>query len=327
MADSSPGLLVGFGNLKTYVSERFPVAVTLLLGLALAAAAYATAQQETLRAGSPLLLDGTALGGCALVFLFLFHLRVFDEHKDYELDAATRPDRPVQRGVITLDQLKLLGVIAVALQIVLAVLPGVEIAAYYAIPLLYSVLMFFEFFAKEWLTTRFVIYALTHTIVMSMLALALAVRFSMRAEIGISTAVWGLLGLCVTSFFAVDTLRKTWAPETEREGLDSYSKNYGIAVAGWIDAGLIVASAILGGWLGWLLGGRYVWLGVVALVTLWGLAEIRGFVRAPAAKREKRLELVAGVHLLVIFIGLAVVAAAANGVVFGFANLWVSVGV
>jgi len=327
VADSAPGLLVGFGTLKAYASERFPVAVTLLLSLALAAASYAAAQQETLRAGAPLLLDGTALGGCLMVFLFLFHLRVFDEHKDFEIDAATRPDRPVQRGLITLDQLKLLGVIVVVLEIALAVEPGLKIAAYYAIPLLYSVLMFFEFFAKEWLTARFVLYAVTHTIVMSMLALALAVRFSMRAHVEVSTAVLALLGLCVTSFFAVDTLRKTWAPETEREGLDSYSQNYGIPTAGWISAVLLLASAGLGGWIGWLLGGRYIWLGVVALVTLWGLAEIRAFVATPEAKREKRLELVAGMHLLVIFIGLAVVAGMANGVVFSFADHWVSVGV
>lgn len=327
MADSSPGLFVGFGTLKAYCSERFPVVVTLLLGLALTAASSATAQQQTLHAGSPLLVDGTTLGGCLMVFFFLFHLRVFDEHKDYEIDAATRPERPVQRGLITLDQLKLLGVLAVLAQIALAVAPGLEIAAYYAIPLFYSVLMFYEFFVGEWLSARIFLYGLTHTIVMSLLALALAVRFSIRANVGISTAVWGLLALCVTAFFAVDTLRKTWAPETEREGLDSYTKKFGIAGAGWIDATLIAASAGLGAWLGWLLGGRYVWLAVVAVVTLWGLAEIFGFVRKPEAKREKRLELVAGMHLLVIFIGLAVVAAASNGVVFGFADHWVSVGV
>jgi len=327
MADPSPGLLVGFGKLKEYLGERFPVPVTLILGLALSAAAYATAQQETLRAGAPLLLDGTALGGAFMVFLFLFHLRVFDEHKDFEIDAATRPDRPVQRGLITLDQLKVLGVIVVLGQIALAVAPGAKIAAIYAIPLLYSVLMYFEFFAKEWLSARLIWYALTHTIVMSLLALALAVRFSMRADLGLSTALLGLLALCLTSFFALDTLRKTWAPETEVEGLDSYSKRYGLPAAGWLSAVLVAASAGLGGWIGWLLGGRYIWLAVVALITLWGLAEIRGFVRTPEKKREKRLELVAGVHLLVLFIGLAVVASAANGVVFGFADHWVSVGV
>ena len=36
MSQSSPGLFVGFADLKTYLGERFPVPVTFLLSLALA---------------------------------------------------------------------------------------------------------------------------------------------------------------------------------------------------------------------------------------------------------------------------------------------------
>jgi hypothetical protein len=55
-----------FGQLREYLAERFPVPVTLVLSAAIGAAAYATAQGATLRAGAPLLLDGAALGGVVM---------------------------------------------------------------------------------------------------------------------------------------------------------------------------------------------------------------------------------------------------------------------
>jgi hypothetical protein len=298
-----------FGKLREYLGERFPLPVTLLLSAATVAAAWAAAQERTLAAGAPLRLDGLALGGVFMVLLFLFHLRVFDEHKDFAIDAATRPDRPVQRGLVTLAQLRLLGAIAAAGEIALAATGGWKPALVYAVPLAWSVLMYFEFFAREWLGARIFLYALTHTIVMSFLALAIAVRFTFD----VSPALWGVLGLCVTSFFAVDVLRKSWAPENEVDGLDSYTRRYGARGAAVIGAVLVLASAAIAGWVGWRLGGRWGWVATDALVTVWGVTEIIGFARQPTPARQKKLELVAGVHLLVLFIGIAVVAGIVNG--------------
>jgi 4-hydroxybenzoate polyprenyltransferase len=321
-SDSKRSFMSSFAE---YLGERFPVPVTLLLSVATALGAYATAQAEVIRAGAPLILDGNAWGGCLMIFLFLFHLRVFDEHKDFQLDAETRPDRPVQRGVMTLGQLRVLGVIAAAGQIALAFVAGPGLAALYLIPMAYSVLMYFEFFAPEWLSARIALYAITHSTVMCLLALVLGVRYADGA-FGAPPALWGFLALNLTSFLAVDVLRKIWAPETEVEGLDSYSKRYGIPRACAIGAALIGAGAIIGAWTGWNMGGRIGWLAVVAIVTAWGLLEIRGFAAAPTAARAKRLEMVAGVHLLVLFIGLVVLAGVLGGAALGIGSHYVTVG-
>ncbi|HUH05617.1 MAG TPA: UbiA family prenyltransferase [Kofleriaceae bacterium] len=315
-----------WSSFAEYLGERFPVPVTLLLSVATALGAYATAQAEIIRAGNaPLIIDGTALAGCLMIFLFLFHLRVFDEHKDYQLDAETRPDRPVQRGVITLGQLKVLGAIAAAGQIALALAAGPKLAALYAIPMAYSLLMYVEFFARDWLAARIGWYAISHTVVMCLLALVLGVRYADGA-FGVPPALWGFVALNLTSFLSVDVLRKIWAPPTEVDGLDSYSKRYGIPRACSLGAALIVASAAIAGWTGWNLGGRIGWLAVVAAVTAWGLFEIRGFAAAPTVKREKRLELVAGMHLLVLFLGLVVLAGVIGGAAIGIGDHYVTVG-
>ncbi len=322
-ATPEPGLLAA---LRAYLAERFPVPVTLMLSAATALGAYAAAQSATVGAGAPLVIDGVGLSGCLMIFLFLLHLRVFDEHKDFQLDAETRPDRPVQRGLVTLAQLRVLGLFALAGEVALALTAGVGPALVFAAPLVYSVLMFYEFFARDWLGARLVAYALTHTVVMSLLALAVAVRVTMPLELGISPALWGFLALNLTSYWAVNVLRKTWAPSSEVDGLDSYSKRYGVLRAGLLGGALLVVSAALGGWVGWQLGGRFIWLAVVALVTLWGLYEIRAFARAASTRGEKRLELVAGVHLLVLFFGV-VGCAVGHGLAIGVGSHGFTVGV
>ncbi len=315
------------GRFWAYLGERFPLPVILLLSLAFAGAATAVGQARALAAGAPLSLDGTALGGVFMVLLFLFHLRVFDEHKDYEIDQRTRPDRPVQRGLITLNQLKVAGVIAVAAEIVLALLPGPLAAAYYALPLGFSLLMFFEFFAGEWLSARLFLYAFSHTLVMPLVALALIVRTLPRVSLDLPPAAWGLLGLAFTSAFAVDVLRKTWAPESEIEGLDSYSKRYGIPFAVILGGLLLTLSGAIAVWIGWQLGGRLPWLITVAVITGWGYFELSAFAARPTPSGAKHLEMVGGLHHAVVFIGLIVVAAAHSGVILSLADHAVSFGV
>jgi 4-hydroxybenzoate polyprenyltransferase len=42
---------------------------------------------------------------------------VFDEHKDYEVDLRNHPDRVLQSGRVTLGHLKVVGAVALAVQV------------------------------------------------------------------------------------------------------------------------------------------------------------------------------------------------------------------
>lgn len=307
-----------WSGLRAYLSERFPVPTMLLISAALALGAYAAGQSEALRHGAPLVLDGAAWGGVVLVFSFLLLLRVLDEHKDFAVDSETRPDRPVQRGLVSLGQLKVLGGLAFGLQVLLAAPYGAVPALLYAGVLVYVGLMFVEFFAPEWLGSRIFLYALSHTIVVVLLVVALAARFALRQGLALSPETWAFGGLGFIGFLAVDVLRKIWAPESEVEGIDSYSKRIGLRRSAALATGVLVVGGLLAGWIGWRLGGGYVWIAVVALVTTWGAVEVHRFAARPSADRESRLQAVAGVHLLVTFLGVAVVAAVQGGVVLAF---------
>jgi hypothetical protein len=298
---------------RTYLAERFPVPVTLMLALATGAASYAVVQTPVVRAGFDLTIDASQLGGCvALMFLLLFHLRVFDEHKDYAQDAATRPDRPVQRGLVTLDQLKVAGALTIALELVIAFAPGARAGAWWLLPLGYSVLMLFEFFVPHWLERHYGIYAVSHSAITSLVCVALVMRFAVPGFVPTPELV-GLAVLALASTFSIDVLRKTWMPASEIDGVASWSKLVGVSRAAWLGSFLIALAGVCAAWLGWRLGGRWGWIGFVAAITGWGVATIRGFAAKPTAKGEKMLQVVAGIHYLVVWTGIAVVAAIANG--------------
>jgi 4-hydroxybenzoate polyprenyltransferase len=187
--------------------------------------------------------------------------------------------------------------------------------------------MFFEFFVREWLAKRIVPYAITHTAVASLFVVALAMRFTERAHIGLGTQVWVVAALAFVSFLGIDILRKIWAPENEIDGVDSYSKLWGLRRAGLAGCAVLVAAAALAIVAGRGLGGGVGWIAVVAAVTAWGCAEVLRFTRKPDPKKEKMMQVVAGVHLLVLFIGLAIVPVVAHGALFGIGDAFTSIGV
>jgi 4-hydroxybenzoate polyprenyltransferase len=295
-----------------YLAERFPVPVTFLLAAATAAAASVVAQVPRLPVYVVDVSDVAA--GVALMFLLLFHLRVFDEHKDFAQDQATRPDRPVQRGVVTLGELKVAGAIAIGLELAIAGLAFGADAVWWLLPLGYSVLMLYEFGAKHWLERHYAVYAISHSAITSAVCVALVMMANPRFGDPSPAHVAVLAVLALASTFSIDVLRKTWAPSSEIDGVDSWSKLIGRGPAALLGVVLIASASGAAGWLGWETGGRWGWIGFLAAVTLWALMTIRGFVVDPTAKKEKMLQVVAGVHYLVVWIGVAVIAAIALGV-------------
>ncbi len=152
-------------RLFAYLAERFP-----LLGHGVLIAAYYSSNQflaRTLtRPGEPMHYDVSTVLGMLTLFCFFFHLRVFDEHKDYAEDCIHYPQRVLQSGVITLRDLKVLGGFAIAAEIVLCALRGPAVFAAWSAAFLFSLLMLREFFVREWLKRHFLVYAVTHLLVM-----------------------------------------------------------------------------------------------------------------------------------------------------------------
>lgn len=211
-------------RLWRYQSERFPLANHGVLTLVFAAAACSFAAQGHWPAPSAILLALFAgLGQFAL-------LRIADEHKDYATDLAHRPYRPVQRGLISLAELRAVGIAAA-----LMMLAAVSVAQSFALGVLmlgvwiYFALMSAEFFVGEWLKQRPIIYLISHMVITPLLAWLMAAFQRVHDNAPVvplatdSVFLLAILALGVVLEFG----RKIRATADEENGVETYSSLWG----------------------------------------------------------------------------------------------------
>lgn len=109
---------------------------------------------------------------CVIIVSFIFfHLRIFDEIKDYKNDLVVHKDRPLARGLISVKESKYVVFGLISLEFCLSFL--INRAAFIAAicTILYSLVMYKEFFARNWLRPKMATYALAHTLVSCWIAL------------------------------------------------------------------------------------------------------------------------------------------------------------
>ncbi|MDP1564109.1 MAG: AMP-binding protein [Pirellulaceae bacterium] len=237
-----------------YSRERFPLLKHGILIACFYSSTHFLAQVLNNPTGG-LSYDLGSLLGMLTLFLFFMHLRVFDEHKDFADDARYYPHRVLQRGIVTLRGLKMVGAVAILSQLAMAVgwrpLPQSGAAVSWLTAFLFSVLMLKEFFVPQFLKKHFLIYAVSHLLVMPLLAM---VVFSFTTGDYLWNAPgWFWLYACVGFFvtFNWEISRKIRAPEQEIDGVDSYTKLLGTYVAAWwvlVMRAIDTALVMLVGW-------------------------------------------------------------------------------
>jgi len=178
-----------------------------------------------------------------IIFMFFLQLRITDEFKDYEEDLKYRAYRPVQRGVVTLKALGKIGIATVIIQIILAYIIDFKIIYFMIIVWFYMFLMAKEFFIKEWLTKRILIYALSHVVIMIFITLVIvnAAQYIVLGEAenifkfvalqwyrhNIDIALIPLFTLNYLNGIVLEIGRKTRRADEEEHGVQTYSKLWG----------------------------------------------------------------------------------------------------
>jgi 4-hydroxybenzoate polyprenyltransferase len=301
-----------FTRLRAYMGERFP-----LFGHVLLIISYYSSNQFLAKVltspGEPMRYTVASALGAVTLLCFFLHLRVFDEHKDFAEDSRFHPQRILQRGVITLAELRLVAGLCIAVEIALAAVAGIAPLVAWSAAFVFSLLMLKEFFAAEWLKRHFLVYATSHMLLMPLLSLMV---FSFATKRMPWTApgvfwVYAFVGLFVT--FNVEVSRKIRAPEDEVEGLDTYSKIFGTYGAAWIVLGLRLIDTTLVVIVGHVIGASvwfYLAVVVLFLVTLGTFVRFR---RHTNSRSAKALERNAGVYLIAFDLILALELARMQG--------------
>ncbi|SMF74197.1 hypothetical protein [Pseudobacteriovorax antillogorgiicola] len=262
--------------------------------------------------------DHLVLGSDALMALavgcFFLLLRIYDEHKDYEIDREFHPDRPVARGVVSLTELKYLFAGAWLVQVAITIaFYGYDSPAFmaWAIAFVWSLLMAKEFFCGEWLQKRLLLYALSHMIIMIPLAYWMIFLASQALP-------WQRPQAIVLSFMVFltgaigEVARKTRSPQDEISGVDSYTSVLGVTgtaillliLDGLFFAGLAYLLNCLARASGWLVWGGAALTGLTALMVI---VKLLGFVKETGDGQGKAVEDSQGLLILVVFLILIIV--------------------
>jgi 4-hydroxybenzoate polyprenyltransferase len=292
-------------RLKAYLDERFPAGRYAIL----IASYYSSNQflaQALTRPDEPVHYDGSSVLGALVVLCVFFHLRVFDEHKDYAEDGRHFPGRVLQRGLVTLAHLKGLAAVAIGVEFVLGASRGPAALAATGVVFAYTVLMLKEFFLRDWLKRRFLLYAGVHLLIMPLLALLVYSFTTGRLPWQAPGWFWvyALVGFFVT--FNWEVSRKLRSPEEEIEGLDSYTRVFGTYGAAYVVLGIRVVDTLLVSLVGLHLGlspAFYAVLVILFAACMVGFLQYR-FQTSPRTAR--RMELYAALYIVAFDLALAV---------------------
>ena len=217
-----------------YQNERFPL---VLLSLSLFPVTLSSAAVV-----SKFTIMGIVLGFIASL-AYIFHIRVNDEERDFEHDTAHHSTRPLQRGIITLNELKIINATAIFLVALIAILSGLEATFIALIMIIYSYFARHDFFYREKIRRHFFIYNLVHIIQILLLQIFVYAVIANRIQFTELLLAHFLFTLAGTAIF--EFVRKLKIPGEDGTGMDTYTHHLGFNKSMTVYSVLILLNTIL----------------------------------------------------------------------------------
>jgi len=298
ITNNSPMVL----RLYQYQKERFPI---LGHGLLIAAFTFSAISFSKLSRGVQGFIeyDDFFIGLLNGLAFFLL-LRICDEHKDKEDDAEYRAYLPVPRGLVSLNELKVIGIVVGLGQMLSIAIFQTAMLPLYFIVIAYLFLMTKEFFVVEWLKARPVLYTVSHMMIIPFIDLYSSGLDWKLEEAGMHTGIYWFILVSFFNGLVLEIGRKIRIEQDEEVGVVTYSKIYGSRKAVKIWMGLLLATlvtALLA--LNGLANPDYSMAALVGAFTLCLIPALM-FLKTPTTKSSKRIEKISGVWTLIMYLSL-----------------------
>ena len=199
-----------------YQQERFPLLFLIPVSLSgvMGAAAILSVHNWIL-----------ILAGTCITIVFLFHIRVIDEIRDFSHDGTFHTNRPVQRNVISIDELKYLRIISLILFFGLSLYFSFEAFILAIVLFLYSSLAGRDFFYPEKIRKYFYIYNLLNMI--QLVGLQMVVYSVLGWNLSFGRLIVANILMIFLLSALLEIVRKIKAEESENVGKDTYSFHLG----------------------------------------------------------------------------------------------------
>ena len=298
---NSPSPQSGIARLWAYQKERFPIFQTALLVWFFTAATLCVSAQL---AGRNLPSLWSFIAVWISVLIIFFQMRACDEYKDLDTDTLYRPERPIPRGLIKLKTILLLALGAS----IIAIAASASITPKLLIPLglvwVWLFIMTKEFFVHDWLVSKPFIYLVSHMMIMPIIDLDISSAEWITYGEHPPSGLWIFLVLSFLNGCVLEFGRKVWAPENERTGVETYSRQLGPRKAAYIWSGFCTIAA------GFLVAmiyrlGTPLWVLTPAiLMLLYIFSTVYKFSTTPTSSLQKRIDTLSGLWVLICY-GLA----------------------
>lgn len=284
-------------RLWTYQAERFPLKKTVPL---LAVFSAASVNVSALLAGRTLPGWSPYALAFALVFVLFFQMRAADEAKDAEDDRRYRPERPIPRGLVSLPLIVGLALAMAPVAMLAAWGYSAGVLLLLLVVWLWLALMTAEFFVPDWLKARPLLYLGSHMAIMPLIDLLLTgVEWQPHGRP--SAGLWAFLLLSFLNGCVLEIGRKIWAPQSERDGVETYSRLWGPGRAALVWAGVVALAAAALAMLGVFLGHGFAFTIIAgAGMALMMLLAWR-FTQSPDPARQGHIDAAAGFWVLLCY--------------------------
>ena len=171
--------------------------------------------------------------GLITSLLFMFHIRVLDEYKDYDFDSRYHKNRPVQRGIISLKELLSLNIIGLIILFSINIITSIKATIFLLFAFGYTLIAGKEFFIRNWIRKRFFLYNFVN--LLQLLFLQFYLYSIIEPDFSFSNPILSMHFVFV--LFNVGLLefaRKLKTKSEENEAQDTYSAKLGIKKASMI---------------------------------------------------------------------------------------------
>jgi 4-hydroxybenzoate polyprenyltransferase len=293
-------------NFWAYLQERFPPQANGVLIASYFTANFLLAYGTMLQRNEPLPLSWRFPAGCLVLLFMFFHMRVIDEHKDYEQDRIVHPKRVLSRGLVTLAQLRRIGLAVIFIELAFSYLFGFPAFLMCLVLLVFSWLIYKEFYIGEALKRHLLANAFLHLIIMpiySLFVFALATdEFPWSAPMPMLLYAWVSYGVG----FAYEIARKTRAPVDERPGLITYSSAMGPYASAYGSLLALIFSGAISVVVGLLMDFKWWYHGTVAVLLLIVALGVLHFRLKTTTTTAANLQVYAGVFIFAFDVLLAV---------------------
>ncbi len=247
----------------------------------------------------------------SLVFLFYaitffyFKLRLYDEVKDYEIDLIVNKTRPLPRGLLNHRDMYNGMAVCIAFEIIFFSIQHSRAIVSILIAIFYSLLMYKEFFIREKIRPHLTIYAMSHTIVTSLLTFAIF-SFLTKESFRIVITNKNFLFFSISNWMLFNIFefgRKTFEITEERENVDTYSSLFGKKGAALLVLSQVIISIFLLHQLP-VFDVSIIHWGLGFLLFLQIIITLQ-FVISNKAKNAKRYRMMSSVYIILFYIILA----------------------